>query len=72
MRACERLSTDSACGMSWCVTDMLEFAAMPQRIMHPSAGMSRITTTTVPVSLTGPTICNWQSLKGINGRRVRA
>lgn len=32
--------SESASGMSRWVTDMLEFAAMPQRITHPSAGMS--------------------------------
>lgn len=54
MHACERLSTDSACGMRRWVTDMLEFAAMPRRIMHPSAGMPGITTT--GDSLTEPTV----------------
>lgn len=46
MHACERLSTDSAPGMSRWVTDMLEFAAMAQtRMQHPLEEMSRITTT---------------------------
>lgn len=47
MRACERLGTDSACGMSQWVTNMLELATVPQRITRPTVGMSRITTTRV-------------------------
>lgn len=58
MHACERLSTDSACGMRRWVTDMPELAAMPHRIMHPSAGMSRITTTIVYITTwTYSTVC---------------
>lgn len=44
-RSCLRGATEpaSACGMSRQVRDVLGFAAVPQRIMPPEAGMCRIT-----------------------------
>lgn len=73
MHACERLSTDSTPGRSRWVTDMLEFAAMPQRRVHPSAGMSRITTTAACITdwtyYIRPRWMNCNALKTNNGQK---